>query len=90
MIIVWRRYSSQRFKSINNSKVISQTGYQCELMVFIFGSLGSVFRLVVRGLQMAGMAKPKGERLGKILFSVRNNRESPYLKKVMLPTKLPG
>ena len=42
-----------------------QLGYKCKLLVFIFGSLGNVHRLVVRGLQMAGMLKPKAKALAR-------------------------
>ena len=45
--------------------VITQLGYKCKLLVFIFGSLGNVHRLVVRGLQMAGIPKPKAKALAK-------------------------
>ena len=45
--------------------VIAQNGYQCRLIVFIFGSLGNVHRLVVRGLQMVGMPKSKAKALAK-------------------------
>ena len=36
-------------------QTISQLGYRCKLLVFIFGSLGHVHKLVVRGLQMAAL-----------------------------------
>ena len=44
---------------------IEQLGYNCKLLVFIFGSLGHVHRLVVRGLQTAGIPKPKAKALAK-------------------------
>ena len=44
---------------------IEQLGYKCKLIVFIFGSLGNVHRLVVRGLQTAGIPKPKAKALAK-------------------------
>ncbi|CAL8358231.1 unnamed protein product [Arctogadus glacialis] len=44
---------------------IAQLGYTCKLLVFIFGSLGHVHRLVIRGLQMAGIPKPKAKALAK-------------------------
>ena len=40
-------------------EVIVQLGYKCKIIVFIFGSLGNVHRLVIRGLQMAGLTSPK-------------------------------
>ena len=33
---------------------VSELGYRCRLLVFIFGSLGHTHRLVVRGLQKEG------------------------------------
>ena len=36
-------------------QAISQLGYKCQLIVLIFGSLGHVHRLVVRGLRMIGI-----------------------------------
>lgn len=44
---------------------VLQLGYKCKLLVFIFGSLGNVHRLVVRGLQMAGMPKSKAKALAR-------------------------
>ena len=44
---------------------IEHLGYNCKLLVFIFGSLGHVHRLVIRGLQMAGIPKPKAKALAK-------------------------
>ena len=46
-------------------QTISQLGYRCKLLVFIFGSLGHVHRLVVRGLQMAGLSKRRAKQLAK-------------------------
>ena len=45
--------------------VIVQLGYKCKFLVFIFGSLGNVHKLVVRGMQMAGIPKPKAKALAK-------------------------
>ena len=44
---------------------IEQLGYNCKLLVFIFGSLGHVHRLVIRGLQTPGIPKPKAKALAK-------------------------
>ena len=44
---------------------IFQLGYRCKLLVFIFGSLGHVHKLVVRGLQMAGLSKRRAKQLAK-------------------------
>lgn len=37
----------------------SQLGHESRLLVFIFGSLGNVHRLVRKGFQTAGMAKTR-------------------------------
>ena len=44
---------------------ISELGYRCRLLVFIFGSLGHTHRLVIRGLQQLGMPKKGAKRLAK-------------------------
>ena len=44
---------------------ITQIGYECKLLVFIFGSLGNVHKSVVRGLQIAGLPKPTAKALAK-------------------------
>ena len=44
-------------------QTISRLGYRCKLLVFIFGSLGHVHKLVVRGLQMAGLPKRRAKQL---------------------------
>ena len=46
-------------------QTISQLGYRCKLLVFIFGSLGHVHKLVVRGLQMAGLSKRRAKQLAR-------------------------
>ena len=46
-------------------QTISQLGYRCQLLVFIFGSLGHVHKLVVRGLQMAGLPKRRAKQLAR-------------------------
>ena len=46
-------------------QTISQLGYSCKLLVFIFGSLGHVHKLVVRGLQMAGLSKKRAKQLAR-------------------------
>ena len=44
---------------------ISELGYRCTLLVFVFGSLGHAHRLVVRGLCRLGMSKKEAKRLSK-------------------------
>ena len=46
-------------------QTISQLGYKCTLLGFIFGSLGHVHKLVVRGLQIAGLSKRKAKQLAR-------------------------
>ncbi len=45
--------------------VIIQLAYKCKLLVFVFGSLSNVHRLVVRGLQMTGLTKTKAKDLAE-------------------------
>ena len=61
---------------------IENLGYNCKLLVFIFGSLGHVHRLVIRGLQMAGIPKPKAKT--KILLNFCDNRQPPYMEETVL------
>ena len=44
---------------------ITSLGYHCKLIVLVFGSLGHVHRLAVRGLQNGGMQKADAKRLAK-------------------------
>ena len=44
-------------------QAIMHLGYKCQLIVFIFGSLGHVHRLVVRGLRILGLSKCKAKQL---------------------------
>ena len=52
-----------KYQSLKDA--IIQLGYKCKLLVFIFGSLGNVHRLVIRGMQMAGIPKRKAKPLAK-------------------------
>ena len=45
--------------------IISELGYRCTLLVFIFGSLGHAHRLVVRGLRLLGLSKKDAKGLTK-------------------------
>ncbi|KAI2653013.1 Retrovirus-related Pol polyprotein from type-2 retrotransposable element R2DM [Labeo rohita] len=49
--------------------IITEIGYQGRLSVFIFGSLGHIHRLVVRGLQQLGMPKKRAKQLCTCLLS---------------------
>ena len=44
---------------------IRDLGYTCQFIVLVFGSLGHVHRLVLRGLQLGGLQKPAAKRLAK-------------------------
>ena len=44
---------------------ITSLGYHCQLIVLVFGSLGHVHRLAVRGLQNGGMQKADAKRLAR-------------------------
>ena len=44
-------------------QAIIHLGYKCQLIVFIFGSLGHVHRLVVRGLRIMRLSKCKAKQL---------------------------
>ena len=46
-------------------KHIVQLGYECKLIVLIFGSLGHIHKNVVRGLQIAGLQKGGAKTLAK-------------------------
>ena len=50
-------FSTKILKYQQLEQAISQLGYRCKLLVFIFGSLGHVHKFVVRCLQMAGLSK---------------------------------
>ena len=58
-------FSTKMLKYLQLTQTISQLGYKCKLLVFIFGSLGHVHKLVVRGLQMAGLSKRRAKQLAK-------------------------
>ena len=44
---------------------IKSLGYNCQFIVLVFGSLGHVHRLVLRGLQLGGLQKIAAKRLAK-------------------------
>ena len=58
-------FSTKILKYQQLEQAITQLGYKCKLLVFIFGSLGHVHKLVVRGLQMAGLSKRRAKQLAK-------------------------
>ena len=44
---------------------IMALGYNCQLIVLVFGSLGHIHKLVLRGLQLGGLQKTNAEKLAK-------------------------
>ena len=44
---------------------VKSLGYTCQLIVLVFGSLGHVHKLVLRGLQLGGLHKSVAKRLAK-------------------------
>ena len=44
---------------------IKSLGYNCQFIVLVFGSLGHVHKLVLRGLQLGGLQKTASKRLAK-------------------------
>ena len=44
---------------------IKSLGYNCRFIVLVFGSLGHVHKLVLRGLQLGGLQKTASKRLAK-------------------------
>ena len=46
-------------------EILRDLGYQCKLIVFIFGSLGHVHNRVFSGLRLAGLSSRKSKQLAK-------------------------
>ena len=46
-------------------EILRDLGYQCKLIVFIFGSLGHVHNHVFSGLRLAGLSSRKSKQLAK-------------------------
>merc|ERR1712055_1042771 len=44
---------------------IMALGYNCQLIILVFGSLGHVHKLVLRGLQLGGLQKTNAKKLAK-------------------------
>ncbi len=44
---------------------IENLGYKCQFIVLVFGSLGHVHRLAVRGLWIGGLSKTRAKQLAK-------------------------
>ena len=52
-------------KTVKYQSLISTIGYRCQLIVLVFGSLGHVHRLVIRGLCIGGLFKTRAKQLVK-------------------------
>ena len=52
-----------KYQPLANS--ITNLGFNCTLIILIFGTLGHVHKLVLRGLQCCGLTKPNAKRLAK-------------------------
>lgn len=52
-----------KYQALANA--ISACGYNCKTLVLVFGSLGHVHKLCVRGLQLAGLVKKAAKQLVK-------------------------
>ena len=50
-----------KYQPLANS--ITNLGFNCTLIVLVFGSLGHVHKLVLRGLQRCGLTKPNAKDL---------------------------
>ena len=59
-------------------QTITELGYRCNLLVFIFGSLGHVHRLVVRGFQQLGMPKKQLNGLQNSMLSLLPSVAAKY------------
>ena len=46
-------------------QTITSLGYKCQYLVLIFGSLGHVHRLVIRGLRIVGFTKARAKQIAK-------------------------
>ncbi len=79
-------YCSKILKYQSLISTVENLGYKCQFIVLVFGSLGHVHRLVVRGLCIGGLSK--GQTVGKVLFNLSNYRKHVYLEKAMFPIPL--
>ncbi len=58
-------YCSKILKYQSLISTIENLGYKCQLIVLVFGSLGHVHRLVIRGLCIGGLSKTRAKQLAK-------------------------
>ncbi len=58
-------YCSKILKYQSLISTIENLGYKCQLIVLVFGSLGHVHRLVIRGLCIGGLSKTRAKQLTK-------------------------
>ena len=58
-------FSSKILKYQPLAEAIGVSGYNCKTIALIFGSLGHVHKMCVRGLQLAGLTKMRAKQLVK-------------------------
>ena len=58
-------YASKLLKYQPLSNVLTNYGYSCTVIALIFGSLGHVHRMCVRGLQICGLSKKRAKHFTK-------------------------
>ncbi|ROL54696.1 Endothelin-converting enzyme-like 1 [Anabarilius grahami] len=75
-------FSEKMLKYQALSNALAVCGYRTKLIILIFGSLGYVHRLCVRGLQIAGLSKKTSKQTARYC-SVSNYRQSACLEKTM-------
>ncbi len=58
-------YCSKILKYQSLISTVENLGYKCQLIVLVFGSLGHVHRLAIRGLCIGGLSKTRAKQLAK-------------------------
>ncbi len=58
-------YCSKILKYQSLILTVENLGYKCQLIVLVFGSLGHVHRLAIRGLCIGGLSKTRAKQLAK-------------------------
>ena len=66
MICTWKLlFNDKIVKYQPILEILRDLGYQCKLIVFIFGSLRHVHNRVFSGLRLAGLSSRKSKQLAK-------------------------
>lgn len=63
--------------------LIQQLGYNCKLIILVFGSLGHVHKNVIRGMQLGGAARKGSKKACKILLCFSHHREHANMETEM-------